>query len=180
MKLRAISVIAASLAGLVLAVPVTAHQDGSDDPGAFTIIAGYAPDSDRDAIQGFRDDQGALTAVVDGVRCTTIGISEPGDVPLRLGTAGQPEACGRAGAEVVLFNEHGNEMFERFTIEPGGTAYLYNYAVAPVETTAPSPGAAGTGGLLAGTTSGAQGPWVLAALGALFLGATLMLQRRSA
>ena len=164
MRLRAAVIATAVLLTIVGSSPAAAQEPDPDT--VFTILAAYPPGADQGAIQSHREDQGTLTATVDGLACATIDIRPHGEIPLYLGTPTQPEPCAQPGAEVILYNLHGNEMFQRFTIELGEVATLYNYAVAPVSTDGPLPGASGNAGTL---STPPNGPGVAAVLGLVAL-----------
>ena len=156
--IRPVATIAASALLVWSLINPTASANAYQSPGeVFTIVAGFPEDVPRDEILAARELQGTLTATVHGDECGTVDLLNDEDQLLVFGVEGQPESCHEVGAEIILYNAHGNEMFERFVMQPGETAFHYNYAVAPLDTrpTAPSPGATGSLGPQIGSSAAA-------------------------
>jgi hypothetical protein len=169
----------AALALLALAHPAAAQQSGNENGRVFMIISSVNPGPYADDAYWYRARQGTLTATVDGVECVTVDVRNRGAVPIVLGLPSQPEICGREGAEVILHNQYGTEMFERFTIIPGKTVTLANHAVIPSHSGAPAPAAAGSAGLSRSLRSGPGAAAALAGLAVVAFAGGLLLRRAS-
>lgn len=103
-------------------------------------LASVSNGPDRTSLGAFL---GSVEVRADGERCTgvaTDGVSA-GSPPLalRLGEAGQPAACSRAGARLTFFNSRGQRLFVEMELIPGVTRLLDNFAAAPPGTGDPSP-----------------------------------------
>lgn len=143
-----------------------------------TFVIAVADASAAPSIAYSRTSQGSLTAFVDGERCTSVDVSGAATT-IVIGSADQPAACGRAGATVTLYNAAGLQLFVAFTVHPGETATLTNYAPVPAQT-GPSPAAAGSAGLGA-TGRGGRAAAVLALLAVALVagGRSIPSRRRS-
>lgn len=105
---------------------------------------------------------GSLTALVDGVSCDTISLSD-GNRLLRLGLPDQPESCGVEGATVTFINALGQELSESLPVRLGQRQELLNLAPAPPGSGVPSPPSAGSGGMT--DASADSVPFVAALIG---------------
>ncbi len=102
-----------------------------------------------------------VTALADGQECATVDVSR-GEAALPLGLPGQPEACGRDGAEITFVDGNGNRLFVTLTARVGVTQTLTNLAPVPPGTGAPLP--AVTGGGPRDSASSGTGVWAVAVL----------------
>ncbi len=100
-------------------------------PTTTTFLIQLMDYADDPAVARVRKSQGVITAKVAGAVCASADArTDPAPV-LVLGAAGQPAACGRAGAAVTLYNGQGHELWEHFTVHPGTRAPLWNYGPMP-------------------------------------------------
>jgi hypothetical protein len=72
---------------------------------------------------------GVLTALADGVACTSVDVSNlPDDYVLRLGLPDQPPACAKEDATVTFTNSRGQTLIGSMTLHLGARETLRNFS----------------------------------------------------
>lgn len=120
-----------------------------------------------------RDEQqvhAVLKVTAGGTSCAVVDLDDPtakdaaGNAVFVLGSAGQPAACGQAGALVQLYYPNGDALFETRNVDPGTVQPFANLAPAAGPSSGgPLPPA--TGDVALAGPSGEDGPggWVFGA-----------------
>jgi hypothetical protein len=125
--------------------------DTAENPnGSATIVIPTAAlnASPNNGLGTYARQVGSLTVSANGVECTTVSltggpaIDAEGNARIHIGAADQPAACHEPNAKLTFVNANGQTLFEKYTLLPGITQILQNFASEPPSTSGtptPSP-----------------------------------------
>lgn len=121
----------------IIATPSPTAADQTSTNLTFTIQLRDTPSSTRPLVN-LRRWQSTITAIVlDEIVCTTVDTDVDQPPTVILGAPGQPAVCSQAGVTVTLHNLRGRTLSTSFTIRPGATVTLDDYALLPATANPP-------------------------------------------
>ena len=115
----------AALVGAVLFAAMASAQE----PPVFTVMLSAAElNQPGTSGQTIGQELGSLTIFANDDVCATVNVSGPSsDVPVYLGLADQPEACGVQWSVVAFKDSRGDWLNTWFTLQPGKTFTLKTF-----------------------------------------------------
>lgn len=150
-------------------IQIAVLDEAENPDGSATIVVPAAAlhASPNNGLGTWAKQVGSITVSANGVECTTVSLTEgpaidaEGNARIHIGTPDQPAACHEPNAKLTFVKANGQTFFEKYTLLPGVTQLLQNFANEPPSTSGtptPSPTTTPTPTGPASSTPVAPGP----------------------